>query len=192
MNLEKNFEEYMKSWTIAGTLSKMFLSDGNSNAQPAMNSNPAAAINNPMNSSPHTYQEYIRSFQGTTRAEEYKVMTLEEWHDQMGIPMPKKAETYDDGKPPLANLPSAGIREVAMVQAYGHKKYKDFNNYRKGMEASRQASCAMRHIMDFMDGQDVDSESGRSHLAHAACRLLFMLQNINDGVLIDDRFKKSQ
>jgi len=100
------------------------------------------------------------------------------------------AKTYDDGKPPLANLPWAGIREVAMVQAYGHSKYKDFNNYRKGMEVSRNCSCAIRHIADYMDGIDLDSESGRNHLAHAACRLLFVLQNLSDKTAIDDRYKK--
>lgn len=102
----------------------------------------------------------------------------------------QKAATDDGGKPPLANLPWAGIREVAMVQAYGHKKYNDFNNYRKGMEVSRNLSCAIRHISDFMDGKDLDDESKRNHLAHAACRLLFVLQNIHDKTAIDDRYTK--
>lgn len=102
----------------------------------------------------------------------------------------KKALTYDSGKPPLACLPPEGMRAVARVQAYGHKKYGDFNNYRKGMEVSRQCSCAIRHIMAYMDGEDADPESGESHLAHAACRIMFLLQNIKDGVHIDDRYKK--
>lgn len=102
----------------------------------------------------------------------------------------EKAQTYDDGKPPLANLPPAGIAAVARVQAYGHRKYKDFNNYRRGMEVSRQLSCAMRHIMAYMDGESLDPESGETHLAHAACRLLFVIQNERDGVLIDDRYKR--
>lgn len=101
-----------------------------------------------------------------------------------------KAKTYDDGKPPLAYLPWAGVDEVAQVQAYGHKKYKDFNNYRKGMEIGRNLSCAIRHIRAFMEGEDLDKESNRNHLAHACCRLLFTLQNIHDGTAIDDRFKK--
>jgi hypothetical protein len=103
-----------------------------------------------------------------------------------------KAATYDDGKPPLACLPLKGLREVAMVQLYGQQKYGDFYNYKKGMELSRNASCAMRHIADYMDGQDLDTESKRSHLAHAACRLLFMLENLADGTAIDDRYKQSQ
>ena len=101
---------------------------------------------------------------------------------------PNKAETYDDGKEPLAHLPWAGINEVSKVQAYGHKKYKDFNNYRKGMEVSRNLSCALRHIRDYMDGINADHESGLNPLAHACCRLLFVLQNLKDEVAIDDRY----
>lgn len=101
-----------------------------------------------------------------------------------------KALTYDDGKAPLACVPWKGLREVAQVQAYGKKKYGDFYNYKKGMEASRNASCAIRHIAAWMDGENLDPESQRSHLAHAAVRLLFMLENMAEGTLIDDRFKK--
>ena len=101
-----------------------------------------------------------------------------------------KARTYDEGKPPLAWLPWAAITELAKVQQYGHTKYKDFNNYRKGLEVSRNLSCALRHIRDYLSGVDVDAESGLSPLAHALCRVAFVLQNIADGVEIDDRYKK--
>ncbi len=110
-----------------------------------------------------------------------------EWHKE---PLKDKAKTYDEGKPPLAWLPWDGVDEVAMVQAYGHAKYKDFNNFRKGMEVSRNLSCAIRHIRAYMNGEDLDTESGRNHLAHACCRLLFVLQNLHDGTAIDDRYKK--
>ena len=82
------------------------------------------------------------------------------------------------------------MREVAKVQLYGQQKYGEFNNYRKGMEVSRNLSCAIRHIADYLDGNDNDSESGHSHLAHATCRLLFVLENLADGVAIEDRYTK--
>ena len=103
----------------------------------------------------------------------------------------KKAKTYDDGKPPLANVPWAGVREMARVQAYGHRKYGDFHNYRQGMEVTRNLSCALRHISEWIDGNDSDSESGCSHLGHAMCRIAFVLQNIADGTAIDDRFRRN-
>jgi hypothetical protein len=100
-----------------------------------------------------------------------------------------RALTNDQGKVPLAMLPWAGIRDVAMVQSYGNDKYGDFYNYRKGMEITRHLSCALRHISLFLDREDRDRESGHSHLAHAACRILYVLQNQHDGTAIDDRFK---
>lgn len=107
----------------------------------------------------------------------------------MPAPVPAKALTYDSGKAPLAHLPWAAIEGLAMVQAYGHQKYKDFNNYRKGMEVSRNLSCALRHIKEYMEGIDTDAESGRNPLEHALCRIAFVLQNIHDGTATDDRYK---
>jgi hypothetical protein len=104
----------------------------------------------------------------------------------------KKALTFDDGKPPLANLPWHGLRAVARVQLYGKRKYGDYYNYKKGLEASRNASCAVRHIAEWMDREDLDLESGENHLAHACCRLLFLLENIHDNKLIDDRYKEEE
>lgn len=105
------------------------------------------------------------------------------------VPLNGAALTYDDGKAPLSVLPWAALDEMAFVQAYGHAKYKDFYNYRKGMEVSRNLSCALRHIRDYMSGIDLDAESGRSHLAHALTRIAFVLQNMKDGTAIDDRYK---
>lgn len=99
-----------------------------------------------------------------------------------------KALTHDTDKPPLATLPWKALREVAMAQAYGAQKYSP-NNWRKGMEVTRNASCAIRHIADYLDGRDLDDESKRHALAHAACRVLFLLENILEKTAIDDRFK---
>jgi len=100
-----------------------------------------------------------------------------------------KAKTYDDGKPPLARLPWKGLRAVAEVMQYGNDKYGNYDNYRLGMEVSRNLSCAIRHISEYMEGEDLDQESQKSHLAHAAARLLFVLQNQADGTAEDDRSK---
>lgn len=103
--------------------------------------------------------------------------------------MSEKAKTYDEGKPALAHLPWAALDELARVQGYGHRKYGDFYNYRKGMEVSRNLSCAIRHIRDYLNGQDKDPESGCLHLGHALTRVAFVIQNLNDGKAIDDRYK---
>lgn len=100
----------------------------------------------------------------------------------------EKASTHDDGKPPLARLPFAALNEMAMVMQHGYKKYKDWNNWRKGMEVLRNASCAMRHIGDYVIGKNKDHESGCHPLAHAMVRLAFIIENEKDGKAIDDRY----
>jgi len=35
-----------------------------------------------------------------------------------------------------------------------------------------------------------EDESGMNPLAHAMCRIAFVLQNIHEGTAIDDRYKK--
>ena len=101
---------------------------------------------------------------------------------------PVQAKTYDSGKPPLAMLPWKALREVAKVMEFGGRKYEAYN-WKAGLQATRNASCAMRHIADYMDGHDKDEESGFNPLAHAVCRLLFLLENTAEGTIRDDRYK---
>lgn len=121
----------------------------------------------------------------------YRKMPCPKAGDHDKVPS-DKARTNDAGKPPLAYLPWGALREVARVQAFGHGKYGEFYNYKQGLEVGRNISCAMRHLADFMDGKDLDDESKVSHLAHAACRALFALENIIDQRAIDDRYKQKQ
>lgn len=131
-------------------------------------------------------------FSEVIRPEESKYIIAKDIIESMKMaaedPKPK-ALTHDTDKPPLATLPWKALREVAMAQAYGAHKYSP-NNWRKGLEVTRNASCAIRHIADYLDGRDLDDESKRHALAHAACRVLFMLENILENTAIDDRFKK--
>jgi hypothetical protein len=50
----------------------------------------------------------------------------------------------------------------------------------------------MRHIMAFNDGEDKDPESGLSHLAHAACCIMFLLEFEKTHQELDDRFKPTE
>lgn len=117
----------------------------------------------------------------------FKPPNQHDTHPQDKAKADDKAKTDDKGKPPLAKVPLALLNEVADVMEYGHVKYGDYNNFKKGMEISRNLSCALRHIYKFQNGEDLDQESTKSHLAHAATRLAFVLQNLKDGTAIDDR-----
>ena len=97
------------------------------------------------------------------------------------------------GKPPLAHLPMRALREVAQVELWARteKKPKPYpsDNWRIGGPVRDGINSSMRHEADFLDGLDADPESGRHPLAHAACQILFLLENILTGRVVDDRYK---
>jgi hypothetical protein len=83
---------------------------------------------------------------------------------------------FDSDKVPLALLPAYPLQEVARVLAVGAKKYHPWN-WTGGFAASRLVSPALGHILAWMSGEDNDPETGLSHLAHAVCCLLFLIEN---------------
>lgn len=95
----------------------------------------------------------------------------------------------DVGKPPLELLPAGPLAEIARVLEFGAKKYERQAWRTNAGEWSRLVSAALRHIHAFNEGETIDQESGRPHLAHAACCLLFLLEYERKAIGIDDRFK---
>lgn len=93
---------------------------------------------------------------------------------------------YDVGKPPLSLIPRAAHIAEAEVLAFGAKKYAAWN-WSKGMAHSRLIDAALRHITAYADGEDVDPESGLSHLAHARCCLGFLIELTQTHPDLDDR-----
>ena len=84
---------------------------------------------------------------------------------------------FDSEKPKLYLLPPKSILEVGKVLTYGAEKY-DAENWRKVDDLqNRYTSAALRHIFAHMDGEQLDEETGLSHLAHAMCCLLFKLED---------------
>jgi hypothetical protein len=96
---------------------------------------------------------------------------------------------YDEGKPDMSLLSSVAIEEVAKVMTFGKRKYAA-HNWRKGISYSRCIAAALRHIFAYLRGEDIDPESGLSHLGHAICCLMFLLEFILTGRTdLDDRYK---
>lgn len=90
-------------------------------------------------------------------------------------------------KPPLHLIPPAAEIAESMVMALGAKKYGPFNWRSANVRASIYISAARRHLLQWIDGQDDDPESGISHLAHARSCLGILLDAIATGHLVDDR-----
>lgn len=95
---------------------------------------------------------------------------------------------FDGDKLPLHLLSTEAMNQTAAVLAFGAEKYAA-HNWRKGFVWSRPLAAAMRHITAFNAGEDRDPESGLSHLAHAACCIMFLLEFEKTHQHLDDRYK---
>jgi hypothetical protein len=82
---------------------------------------------------------------------------------------------FDGGKPQWSLLPFKALREVVDVLTYGAKKYAP-DNWKKVPNAKqRYIDAGFRHFTAYAGGEKLDSETGKSHLAHAICCLLYLL-----------------
>jgi hypothetical protein len=99
-----------------------------------------------------------------------------------------KALKHDSEKPSMDLLPVGAKKAIAEVFDFGAKKYAR-HNWRNGFNYSRLIAAAERHLDAFNDGEDLDPESGKPHLAHLGCCVLMLLESTIKGYGVDDRYK---
>jgi hypothetical protein len=88
---------------------------------------------------------------------------------------PTAGRKDDSGKPRWDLLPMTEVGEAVDVLTTGAVKYEDDNWKRVPDHRSRYFSAAMRHLTAWWGGERLDAETGKSHLAHAVCCLLFLM-----------------
>lgn len=103
----------------------------------------------------------------------------------------KKGTKFDQGKWSISLLPNEGIIEIAKAFGYGAKKYGP-HNYRNSLEWSRLIDAAIRHLIAFKEGEDLDPESKLNHVAHSGANIMMLLYNIMNKPEMDDRWKKKK
>lgn len=104
---------------------------------------------------------------------------------------PSGAVKADGGKARMDLLPQPALEGTAEVLAFGASKYAD-HNWRKGFAWSRIYGAALRHLTAWAEGEDLDPESGLSHLDHAACCVMFLQTYVRTGTGTDDRYKPEE
>lgn len=94
-------------------------------------------------------------------------------------------------KPMLNLVPPASLVYQALAMQHGAitKGYGPFNWRDKKVIASIYIAAALRHIYKFLDGQELDEESGYPELGHAIASLGILIDAKENGNLIDDRPK---
>ena len=88
---------------------------------------------------------------------------------------PQQGVKYDEDKLQWSLLPFRALKEVVAVLGFGAKKYAPDNWQRVPESRTRYVDAAFRHLTDWHLKERLDGETGKSHLAHAICCLLFLL-----------------
>lgn len=96
---------------------------------------------------------------------------------------------HDTEKPDMSLLSSIAITKIAEVMTFGKRKY-SAENWRGGIGYKRLLAAALRHIFAYLGGESSDPESGMSHLAHAACCIMMLLEFETTRKDLDDRYKQ--
>ena len=92
-------------------------------------------------------------------------------------------------KPSLSLIPLTALEAAAGAHQLGATRYGPWNWRQHPVAATVYVNAIMRHIKAWDEVEDIDSESGISHLGHvmACCGILLDAQA--NGQLIDDRPK---
>lgn len=99
------------------------------------------------------------------------------------------AKKFDGAKPDLSLLPLPALEQMALAFMHGEKKYGRYN-YAAGFDSHRLVAACLRHVAQWQDGEDLDPESGASHLGHALASLAMLLHTIQLGTNKDTRLGK--
>jgi hypothetical protein len=90
------------------------------------------------------------------------------------IQPPSVGLKFDQDKDPWHLAPYSAFGLVVKVLAYGARKYEP-RNWEKGINFSRLFASTQRHLVAWFNREENDPETGLSHLAHAACGILFLI-----------------
>lgn len=83
-------------------------------------------------------------------------------------------------------IPPSAVTALAEALTYGVTKY-SARNWEKGMYWGRPYGAALRHLLAWWGGQELDPDSGLHHLKHAICNLAFLIEYEQTHPELDDR-----
>jgi hypothetical protein len=93
---------------------------------------------------------------------------------------------FNAGKPRIDLVPTSAVLALAEVLTVGAEKYKE-RNWEMGMDHSICYASAMRHLLKYWSGEDLDSESGKPHLAHVLTNIAFLIEYQKTCPQLDNR-----
>lgn len=90
-------------------------------------------------------------------------------------------------KVPMSTVPAPVLMEVGLAMLEGARKYGRHNYRAAGVRASVYYDACMRHMMDWWEGEDIDPDSGLSHITKAIATLTVLRDSMIRQNWDDDR-----
>lgn len=90
-------------------------------------------------------------------------------------------------KVPMSCVSAPVVMEMALGMMEGARKYGRHNYRKAGVRASVYYDATMRHIMSWWEGQDIDPDSGLSHISKAMSALHVLRDAMMNEMWTDDR-----
>lgn len=90
-------------------------------------------------------------------------------------------------KPPISLVPPSAIIHLANAFKEGARKYGPYNWRTKQVQTLIYCDAIMRHLLAYIDGEDIDQESGKHHLDGVLASAAILIDATETGNLIDNR-----
>jgi hypothetical protein len=90
-------------------------------------------------------------------------------------------------KVPFSTIPGPVLAEVGLALLEGARKYRRHNYRVAGVRASVYYDASLRHLMAWWEGEDIDPDSGLSHVTKAIAGLMVLRDSMMIGNWKDDR-----
>ena len=81
---------------------------------------------------------------------------------------------FDEGKTDWTLAPWPAFEAIVSIMMFGAAKYSR-GNWKSVKPAHRYIAACYRHLASWCDGEPCDKETGRSHLWHAGCCIVFCI-----------------
>ena len=100
----------------------------------------------------------------------------------------KEADRFNEGKLRWSLVDFPSFEPMVRVLEFGCVKYDD-HNWKKGLPTTEICESLIRHLTAYLDGEDIDPDSGLSHIGHMQCNVMFLSYMDKFMPKFDNRYK---